>query len=61
MGTGPNKTLVVKLKDPAKKHFVFSREANLKEVKNNQGKSYFVADQLPEQLQEFKRQSQEIF
>ena len=48
IGQGPNRTMVVKLIDPTQKALIFPEIHNLIGVKNAQGKTNYVADQLPE-------------
>ena len=46
----------LKLANPRDKALVFCHVKNLKGVKNNKGSFYFVSDQLPEAVAEFKQQ-----
>ena len=50
-GTRP---MVAKLANPRDKALVFHHVKNLKGVKNNKGSFYFVSDQLPKAVAEFK-------
>ena len=54
-GTRP---MVTKLANPRDKALVFRHVKNLKGVKNNKGSFYFVSDQLPKAVAEFKQQRQ---
>ena len=55
MGQGTNRAMVVQLENYEEKGKIFKNLYKLKGVKNEDGKFYFVNDQLPSELQEEQR------
>ena len=60
--SGPpnNRSITATLRDPGDKGVVFAYVWNLKGLKNNFGKPYFVDAQLPEALRERRRRAKQI-
>lgn len=52
LGTGNNRPLLVELRHPEDKRKLFARAVKLKGKTNEKGGSYFLADHLPEELNE---------
>ena len=60
IGNGSNRTMFVSLPHRKKKGMVFRNISNLKGEKNEDGKKFFVNDQLPEVLKEKRRRVKQM-
>lgn len=60
IGTGQNRPLIVELRHPENKAKIFSNATKLKGKVNEKGKPYFVAEQLPEEMNENGRRMNEL-
>lgn len=61
IGNGPNRPLIVELRDPRNhKKKIFAQAKKLKGKTNQEGKPYFIADHLPEELHENRRRMNDL-
>lgn len=60
IGAGQNRPLIVELRHPENKGKIFSNATKLKGKVNEKGKPYFVAEQLPEEMNEKRRRMNEL-
>lgn len=56
VGQGNNRPIIIELQDANDKAVIFQNVGNLKDVRNSQGRSYFISEQLPDEMAESKRQ-----
>lgn len=62
LGMGPNRPLLVKLRDPLTyKPKIYAQVTKLKGQKNSQGGSFFVSDHLPDEYNETRRRANDLF
>lgn len=61
IGSGKNRPLLVELRHGENKRKLFSHAMKLKGKKNDKGQSYFLADHLPENMNEDRRRANELF
>lgn len=60
IGSGPNRPLLVELRNPENKGKLFANATNLKGKRNSKGGSYFISDHLPEDQNEKRRHVNEL-
>lgn len=61
VGAGSSRPLIVELRHPESKRKIFGNASRLKGKVNSKGKPYFIADHLPEELNENRRHVNELF
>lgn len=61
LGSGTNRPLLVELRHSDNKKKLFGNIGKLKGKKNEKGNSYFLSDHLPEEMNETRRRSNELF
>lgn len=61
LGAGNNRPLLVELRDKDHKRKLFGNATKLKGKKNSHGGFFFLSEHLPEQLNENRRRSNELF
>lgn len=61
IGTGPNRPLIVELRDPTTyKPKIYKNASKLKGKRNSKGGMYFISDHLPEEYNEFRRRINDL-